>query len=140
MQSILNVTYRLEDQAKNEYIFAQVKYQQEVEKEQQMQMQKSGYEAELQKLMLDKLDFREIAFTKVGIQTMEDKIKKQKRVISMADHEVEVAREKLSELIKERKTQEKLRENAFEQYKKEIAAEEMKEIDEIVSFRFNNQQ
>lgn len=140
MQSILNVKYRLEDQAKSEYALAQAKYREEVEKEERMELQKSGYEAELKGMMLDRLDFREIVLTKAGIRAMEDQIKKQKRVVAMADHEVEAAREKLSGLMIERKTQEKLRDNAFDRYKKEMMAEEMKEIDEIVSFRFNNQQ
>ena len=138
MQSILNVKYRLEDQAKSEFALAVARHQEEVEKEEQMQLQKVGYEQELKNKMLDRLDFREIAITKAGIRFMEDQIRKQKRVVAMADHEVEVAREKLSDLMKERKTQEKLRENAFDRYKKELSAEEMKEIDENVSFRFNN--
>ena len=46
-------------------------------------------------------------------------------------NEVEVT---LSE--KERKTYEKLKENAFEEFKKEQNAEEQKEISELVSFRF----
>lgn len=140
MQSILDVKYRLEDQAKGEFALAVARHQEEVEKEEQMKCQKVEYEQELKERMLDKLDFREIAITKAGIRFMEDQIRKQKRVVAMANHEVEVAREKLSDLMIERKTQEKLRENAFDRYKKEISAEEMKEIDEIVSFRFNNQQ
>ena len=106
MQSILNVKYRLEDQAKSEFALAVARHQEEVEKEEQMQLQKVGYEQELKNKMLDRLDFREIAITKAGIRFMEDQIRKQKRVVAMADHEVEVAREKLSDLMKERKTQE----------------------------------
>ena len=44
--------------------------------------------------------------------------------------------EKLDNAMKERKTYEKLREKAFEQFKIEIEAQERKEIDELVSFRF----
>lgn len=138
MQSILNVKHRLEDQARSEYALAQGRYEEELEKEKAMNQQKDGYERMLRDLMLDKLDFREIAYTTAGIRVMEDRIKKQKRVITMAEHELEVSRDKLSELMVERKTQEKLRDNAFAQYKKEMEAEEMKEMDEIVSFRFNN--
>ena len=38
--------------------------------------------------------------------------------------------------MQERKTQEKLKENAFEDFKKELNAAESKEIDELVSYRF----
>ena len=139
MQSILNVKYRLEDQAKSEFALAVTKHQEEVEREEQMKLQKAAYEQELKDRMLDKLDFREIAITKAGIRFMEDQIRRQKRVVAMAAHEVEAAREKLSGLMIERKTQEKLRDHAFDRYKKELSAEEMKEIDELVSFRFNHQ-
>lgn len=139
MQSILNVKYRLEDQAKSEFALAVAKHQEEVEREEQMKLQKAAYEQELKDRMLDKLDFREIAITKAGIRFMEDQIRRQKRVVAMAEHEVEAAREKLSGLMIERKTQEKLRDHAFDRYKKELSAEEMKEIDELVSFRFNHQ-
>ena len=37
----------------------------------------------------------------------------------------------------ERKTQEILKEKAFEEFKKELEYQEGKEVDEIVSFQFN---
>jgi flagellar FliJ protein len=51
---------------------------------------------------------------------------------------VQQAREKLDHAMIERKTYEKLKENAFEEFKKEVNAEEQKEINELVSFRFGN--
>ena len=38
----------------------------------------------------------------------------------------------------ERKTHEKLKEKAFEDFQKELKATEAKEIDELVSFTYNN--
>ena len=40
--------------------------------------------------------------------------------------------------MQERKTQEKLKENAFEEFKHELGSEESKEVDELVSYRFGN--
>ena len=37
----------------------------------------------------------------------------------------------------ERKTHEILRDRAFENFKKELAAQESKEIDELISYTFN---
>ena len=54
-------------------------------------------------------------------------------------NELSSAREKLNEAMKERKTYEKLKENAFEDFKKELNAEEQKEINELVSFRFGRE-
>lgn len=36
----------------------------------------------------------------------------------------------------ERKTHEKLKENAFEEFKEELKGQEKKEVDELVSFKF----
>jgi flagellar biosynthesis chaperone FliJ len=46
------------------------------------------------------------------------------------------AEERLVESMTERKTQERLRENALEVYRQEMNAEEQKEIDERTSFRY----
>ena len=39
-----------------------------------------------------------------------------------------------------RKVQEKLKEKAFEEFLQELNAQEMKEIDEVVSFNYNNRE
>ena len=41
-------------------------------------------------------------------------------------------------MAKERKIYEKLKEKAFENFKAELNAEEQKEVDELVSFRFGS--
>ena len=53
---------------------------------------------------------------------------------------MEAASDRLKELMVERKTHETLKDKAFENYLIEMAGEEMKEIDELVSYRFNNRQ
>ncbi len=40
--------------------------------------------------------------------------------------------------MKERKIYEKLKEKAFEEFKAEVNAQEQKEIDQLVSFRFRS--
>ncbi len=138
MQSVLDIKYRLEDQAKGVYAAAKLRYEEEVEKKERLEGQKRRYEDALQKLMLNRLDFREIQFTKTGIEAIEDAIKKQKRAVAIAKHEMEAASERLRELMVERKTHEKLKEKALEEYQKESLDVERKETDEIVSYRFNN--
>jgi flagellar FliJ protein len=39
----------------------------------------------------------------------------------------------------DRKTHEKLKEHKFEEFKRELAVEENKEIDQLVSYKFNNE-
>ena len=138
MQRVLDIKYRLEDQAKGVYAAAKLRYEEEVEKKERLEEQKRRYEDALQKLMLNRLDFREIQFTKTGIEAIEDAIKKQKRAVAIAKHEMDAASERLRELMVERKTHEKLKEKALEEYQKESLDVERKETDEIVSYRFNN--
>ena len=53
-----------------------------------------------------------------------------------AEEAVERARQILQEYMIERKTHEQLREAAFEEFKKELAKEESKEVDELVSYTY----
>ena len=69
---------------------------------------------------------------------MKDMIKAQEMVVSIARDKVELARRKLQVAMQERKTQEKLKENAFEEFKHELNSEESKEVDELVSYRFGS--
>lgn len=57
-----------------------------------------------------------------------------------AEKNVETAMMKLTVAVKERKVQEKLKEKAFEEFLHELNAQEMKEIDEVVSFNYNNRE
>ena len=59
---------------------------------------------------------------------------KQKAEAKRKQEELEKAREKLQEYMMERKTHEKLKENAFEVFKQEINREESKEVDELTSY------
>ena len=58
--------------------------------------------------------------------------------VHKAQKEMEDARRELNAVMQERKVQEKLREKAFDEFKQELAAAEIKEIDELVSYTYNN--
>lgn len=139
MQGILELKYRLEDQAKGAFALAKQRYEAELDTLAGYRREKQEYEDALRKLMMGNLDFREIQAARVGIVAKEDAIKKQRREVTRAEHEMEAASDKLKELMIDRKTHEALKEKAFEQYKKEAADEEMKETDELVSYRFHTQ-
>ena len=51
---------------------------------------------------------------------------------------VEEARRNLNSVMQERKTYEKLKEKEFESFKKELLYEESKEIDQLVSYSYND--
>ena len=73
-----------------------------------------------------------------SVENMKYNMNLQRMVIRKQEERVEEARRKMDEAMKERKTYEKLKEKAFEQFLKELDAAERKEIDELVSFRYQN--
>ena len=56
--------------------------------------------------------------------------------VQSAERAVEDARRKLNDVMVERKTHEKLREKQFEQFKEELAYEENKVVDGLVSYTY----
>ena len=78
----------------------------------------------------------ELMESRRAIDFQRERIKGQLVEIRVAQKNLDLARARLSESVKERKTHEKLRENAFEEFLAELSAEEKKEIDEVVSYRF----
>ena len=67
-------------------------------------------------------------------------IHRQMLQVHKAEAELEDARRKLNEIMQERKTYEKLREKAFIDFLNEMRAAESKEIDELVSYSYNNKE
>lgn len=138
MESVLQIKFKLEDQSKIAYGNARMKLTQEEEKLEYMINQKSAYEDELRFLRSDKLDLLKIKQCEHAIDVMKMNIKQQTTVVRNAAHRLEVARIRLHNAMVERKTQEKLKERAFEEYLLEFDSEERKEIDELNSFNYSN--
>ena len=69
-----------------------------------------------------------------------DKLKKQLVDVKVASLNLEAAQKRWGEVMKERKIQEKLREKAYEEFLQELNDQEKKEIDELVSFRFEQEE
>lgn len=137
MQNILEIKYKLEDQAKTAYAVARAKLNEEELILQKLEERKENYQENLRVLMLEELHIMDIKTCENAVETMKYKIKVQILAVRQAEQELENARIALNEAMIERKTHEKLRENAFEEFKKEVDAEERKEVDELVSFKYN---
>ena len=82
------------------------------------------------------LDLPKIEELQNAIMRMEEFIVEQKREVDRAAKLVEKAREKLTEVMVERKSHEKLKENAFEEFIQELNSAEGKEIDELTSYTY----
>ncbi|MCR4656221.1 MAG: flagellar export protein FliJ [Lachnospiraceae bacterium] len=136
MQNILDLKEKLETQARNEYAVAQAELNEEEEKLEAIKRRQADYERELEKLYNGAINILKIQETLEAIEYMKYQAELQKLNIRRAEERLDEEREKLKDAIQERKTQEKLKENAFEVFLEEIKASEGKEIDELVSYRF----
>lgn len=136
MQSILNIKSKLEDQEKNNYGIAKAILMEEEHKLMELIERKDMYEFQLTDAMSSILDLPNIRRLQDAIESMKQMIKQQRKVVLKAEQAVDLAMQKLNKAMIERKTHDKLREQALEGYLKEYVSEEMKEIDELVSFQY----
>lgn len=138
MQSVLDIKYKIEAQAKAHYAMMQMRYNEEQEKLEKMIIHKRYLEDKYRKTASGSLKVMELMEAKRAIDFQRDAIKKQLIEVKVAEKNLEAARTRLNEVMKERKTHEKLREHAFDDFLLELSAEEKKEIDELVSYRYGS--
>lgn len=139
LQSVLSLKEKLESQEKVLFQAAMAELRNEQETLEQLEQRKNSYEERLREAVCSKLDLLGVKTNKEAIDVLKEMIKQQLGRVRRAERHAEVARIRLEEAIKERKTLEKLKEDAFAEYKKEYETEEQKEIDELVSFRYKNE-
>ena len=138
MQNVLNIKERLETQAKTEYAEKVSKLQVEEDTMRRMIAKVRHYEDNARELSKDRLDIGELRRCNDAIRISKEQVVLQGVRVRVAQKDVDVAMEKLTEAIQDRKVHEKLKEKAFEDFKQELNAQESKEVDEIVSFNYNN--
>lgn len=138
MQNILDIKYKLEEQAKTAFSAAAAKLAEEEEKMQQLKNRRMAYEEEARKLAMDRLDIPKIKQCRDAIDAMKEAIRNQAVSVHVAQRNLESARVRLNEVMTDRKTHEKLKDKAFEVFKQELEEEETKSIDELVSYKFKN--
>ena len=137
MQNILDIKMKLESQAKIAYGIANQKYMEEQKKLQEIMLRRASYEKILKESMMGSIDVRQVSHARADVNTMKTIMRRQMIEVHKAERVLEDARKKLNEIMMERKTHEKLKEKAFEQYQEEVKAEESKEIDQLVSYTYN---
>jgi len=136
MQSLLVIKQKLEDQAKAAYGAAKLRLNEEEALLLALQQKREAYVEEKREVMASRLDVSKLNRLQMAVEAMDDRIARQKQNVKKAEAAMHVAEERLVESMTDRKTQERLRENAFEVYRQEMNAEEQKEIDERTSFRY----
>lgn len=139
MQNILDIKYKLEAQAKSDYAAAAAKLAEEEEKLAALYLRKRSYESHGKELLMDKINVLELKANRDAITAIKSMIRTQSLEVHVAQKNLETQRLRLSEIMVDRKTHEKLKENKFQEFLQELGAEESKEVDQLVSFNFNNQ-
>ena len=136
MQNILDIKYKLEETEKQNFAAALQRLRNEEEKLQHLVMRRDRYASEYEQLLVGKLDFLKIEQCANAIDFLNEKITDQEQVIRNRSKELEQARQKLNQVIQERSMHEKLKEKQFEQFLQELSMQEIKEIDEVVSYQY----
>lgn len=134
MQNILDVKQKLEESAKMEFSEANARVLTEEEKLLIIENRKLDYENEGRKLREAELHVRDIKSNVQAVSVLQEMIKIQEKELEKAKMVQEQKRMQLQTAMQERKTQEKLYENAFAEFVREENARESKEIDELVSY------
>lgn len=138
LQGVLGIKEKLEGQARVDFGVARARLTAEEEKKEALVLQRKEYEKELKDTMTGALDILEMNRLKNAVDVMNERIRVQDGAVKRAERQLESARLKLNKVVQERKTIEKLREKKFEEYLKEIDAEERKTVDELVSYRYTS--
>lgn len=136
LQSILDIKLKMETQAKQEFSAAKSVLDEEIEKLERLLQRKTDYEKEAQRLLSGILNVREIEENKNALLRMDELIMLQRNQVAAAERRMDAAREALTEVMKERKTHETLREKAFEEFLQEENRQESKTVDELTSYTY----
>ena len=136
LQNILNIKEKMETQAKQEFGTAQAALNVEIEHLERLKARKREYEEESGGLSQGKLNLRAIEENKEALLKMDSLVAAQCIRVDKAKENVEAARERMAEAMKERKMHETLREKAFEAFLQEVNHAESKAIDELTSYTY----
>lgn len=138
MQNILNIKYKLEEAAKQEYAEARQALAVEEERLAELKQRKQGYVEAYQMAIYGKLDFLKIEENANSMDILDVMIEEQAAVVRQKSKELELARQKMAKEMQERKMHEKLKEKKFEEFKQELNATEKRETDEVAGYQFTN--
>ena len=130
LQNILNIKEKMETQAKQEFGTAQAEHLERLKE------RRREYEEQSAGLLKGKLDLRAIEENKEALLKMDSIVATQAIRVEKAKENVEAARERMAEAMKERKMHETLREKAFEAFLQEENHAESKAIDELTSYTY----
>ena len=134
LQNILNLMENFEEQAKQAFAERRKILNDEEDKLAALNRKATELEVESKRLRNGDLDIRHIMENEYEQKYNKEEIKKQKLKVKVAQKNLENARARMEDAVKERKIHEKLKENAFEEFMSEEAAAESLEVDQLTSY------
>ncbi len=134
MQGILDIKLKMETQARQEFAQAKLLLDKEEEQLELLKERKRMYEEQAAGLLKGRLDVLEIVANNESILHTEEAIAEQEVQVQAARERMEEVREKLKNVMQERKVHETLKDKAFEEFLMEEKQQESKEIDELTSY------
>lgn len=138
MQNILDIKNKLETQEKTAFAIAVQKLRAEEDRLVRIREDIQYYEDIIREKNENSINIQEWKRCNEALEYKKDEEKAQLQRIKLAEKNVDIARGRLNKVMIERKTQEILKEKAFEEFIHELNESEMKEVDELVSFTYNN--
>ena len=143
LQSVLNLREKVEDQKELEYAQALKKLEEEREKERALRSWKTRCVSALAKMVSGdadssglRIDPNEVSRYNDFIEVLKERIALQQKVVKAAEQFAEDKRKELVEAMRDRKTIERLRDNAYEEFVEEEKHDEQKQVDAVVSYRY----
>lgn len=138
MQNILDIKNKLETQEKTAFAIEVQKLRVEEERLARIRKEIEYYEDLIRGQGDKQINILEWKRCNEALEYKKNEEKVQIQHVKLAEKNVDIARGRLNKVMIERKTQEVLKEKAFEEFVKELNENEKKEVDELVSFTYNN--
>ena len=136
LQNILSIKEKMETQAKQSFADAKRKLDLEEEALERLYRKREEIEKHAVEVLQGDLDLHEIEDSQMARIISDQRIEEQKHRVNRAMLELEDARSKLEEAVKERKTHEKLKEKQFDEFVREENRSESKSIDELTTYTY----
>lgn len=135
MQNILEIKDKMEQQAKNDFATANLRVLEEEERlDKCLKKRRRLEDAGRELLLAERLSILDIEENKKLVAHAGEQVRAQTIQVRMAQKKLEEQRMRMQKAMQERKTQEILKEKAFEVFMQEEKAAESKEIDELTSY------
>ncbi|MCL1843933.1 MAG: flagellar export protein FliJ [Defluviitaleaceae bacterium] len=136
LQQYLGVKEQLESQKEIEYAKALRTVAEEKERLAQMYEQREEAVEKLRSAVSKSISPMEVRRFNNHIERLKHNIKVQTERVAAAEEFAEQKRQELVQAMKERKALETVKENAREEFLKEVDIAERKKVDELVSFKY----